>query len=158
MELTVEDRVFSPALQHSSLYKKLPILNDFFYATESDLGYLYVIDSSGTPFTMEKKGVFDSSSPLGKDFPEWMDFLEECDQMIVQNSCSPSLFPSLLLHPKMKSALLCPLRTLDGSLVILHLNSLEENHFGRKILRISEELTEKYVEKIRKTVQDENNN
>ena len=149
MEMTVENRVKSPSLPDDSGYCPHTLLNEFFYATGSDLGILFSLDSSGACRETFTKGLFDANDPLAHGCPDWMDFILECRQPVVQNSRISPFFSSGFLHDKMKSFLICPIDAGNDVLYILLLNSLRESHYGKQILKISEELAAKSIEEQR---------
>jgi len=146
MEMALVNRVQSPSLPENPADLSQALLNEFFYATGSDLGILFCLDSSGHCNGMITKGLFDMDDPLDHGCPDWMDFILECRQPVVQNSRRTSYFSSGFLHDKMMSFLICPVPDGKEGFYILLLNSLRENHYGKHILKISEELTAKSIE------------
>lgn len=154
MNVTLESDNTSPAPPKTLIMDPPRLLDDFFYATGSDLGVLICIDSDGCCQEISRKGVFDIDNPLIPVHQEWMNFIMECREIIVQNSRGAAFFPSGFLHKKMKSSLICPIIN-EHSFYVLLLNSLQHNHYGKQFLKISDELTAKSIEEQRQFRQNE---
>jgi len=156
MEIPVGTRRSPPVLQ-SQTKILFNLLEAFFYATNSDLAQIYQIDSNDNWIKIQKKGIFDVPETECEELKDWMEFVMDCRQIVVQNSRSTSIFPSMFLHKKMSSALLCPIRDESRFFYVVLLNSLKENHYGQKNLGNSEELIDKSIEQLLKFLQDGEN-
>jgi len=155
MELPVADSI--PVSVKEEIRDYSSILDDFFYKTGSDLALMIQIDEEGFLRISAGKGIFDIAGDALISRLDWLDFVTECRQIVVQNGRSTALFPDLFLNPKMKSSLLCPLETDGDDLLILILNSLSADHYGQQIIRKTEELADEVLEKPGKILHYGNN-
>ncbi|MDA3956760.1 hypothetical protein [Oceanispirochaeta sp.] len=155
MKSSVEERNLFPAHQERE-HEHIPqLLDKAFYLTESDLAHWYSIGNDGKIKCRKSKGIFISSSCEDSN-EDWVEFILDCQQMIVQNNRENPLFPELFLHRKMQSVLVYPLITEGSISEILLLNSLETNHFGQKILYKAVEFSAHALFVLTRFLQDRN--
>ncbi|QEN07268.1 hypothetical protein EXM22_04425 [Oceanispirochaeta crateris] len=137
MKPSVEEQILFPALNSKKIHLIPDLLDNVFSLTGSDLAHWYGIDETGDVVCRKAKGIFRSSS-CDSDAP-WIEFIVDCRELLVQNTRENKVFPELLLHKKMQSALVCPI-ILEGLFTeIILLNSLQSNHFGQDLLNKTEE-------------------